>query len=77
MRKGEMQQLQGKGECHTCAPKDWRGVPNLSGDYDLDATIMHRDNASLPSRLNQHLRRGGSYGPGTGYNAYSGYSKDN
>jgi hypothetical protein len=77
MRKAEMQKLQGQAETHDCAPKDWRDVPNLTGDYDLDATIEHRDNPSLPSRLEMYVKRGhNSYGARTGYNGYHGYSGD-
>lgn len=41
------------GHCgnHVCAPKPWRDVPALVGDYDMDATIAHRNNADLPERL--------------------------
>lgn len=62
---------------HECCPKDWRKVPNLTGDYDLDATIMHRENGSLPSRLSLYTRRNtGNYGPRSAYNGYSGYHGD-
>ena len=57
--------------CHSCAPKAWRGVPKLSGDYDLDATIAHRKNKNLPERLAMYtMRRGPGYGPHTAYDAY-------
>lgn len=63
---------------HDCAPKDWRDVPNMTGDYDLDATIMHRDNPDLPRRLELYVKRGdNAYGPLTGYNGYHGYGGDN
>lgn len=50
---------------HQCAPKPWRGVPNLTGDYDLDATILHRKNPDMVHRLAQHIStpRGVGYGP--------------
>jgi len=56
------------GHCgnHICAPKAWRDVPQLVGDYDLDATIMHRDNADLPDRLAMYTRRQ-AYSVRTGY----------
>ena len=63
--------------CHTCAPKAWRDVPNVTGDYDMDATILHRNNKDLPNRLRQYSRRGRSYGPMTAYDGYHGYSGDN
>jgi hypothetical protein len=78
MKASEMQRLHGQGELHECAPKDWRDVPNLVGDYDLDATIMHRDNPALPARLSLYVKntKATSYGPRTGYNGYHGYSGD-
>lgn len=79
MRKSQMQALHGQGETHQCAPKGWRGeTPNLTGDYDLDATIEHRDNPSLPDRLSMYTKNTGvSYGPLSAYNGYHGYSGDN
>jgi hypothetical protein len=41
--------------CHDCAPKPWRHVPKLTGDYDFDATIMHRKNKDMATRIGQHL----------------------
>ena len=64
------------GVCHECCPKDWRKVPDISGDYDLDATIMHRNNGNLPSRLALYTKRGNAYGPRTGYGGYHGYHGD-
>lgn len=60
---------------HLCAPKAWRTVPILSGDYDLDASIMHRSNKDMPSRLQLHLKKG-TYGPLTGYGGYSNMHGD-
>lgn len=63
---------------HQVAPAEWRAsTPNITGDYDLDATIMHRPNRNLPDRLElytRHPKRG--YGPRTAYNGYSGYHGD-
>ena len=47
---------------HECAPKAWRGVPNMSGDYDLDASMIYgsgRKNPTVLEKVEQHL--------GTGY----------
>lgn len=77
MDKGKMHQLHGQGETHMAAPKPWRDVPNLVGDYDLDATIAHRNNPSLPDKLAMYVTRGRAYGPLTGYNGYRGYHGDN
>lgn len=59
---------------HTVAPKSWRGVPNISGDYDLDASIMHGNNKSVPDKLSTHTIKESSYGPKrySGYDSYSG-----
>jgi hypothetical protein len=50
---------------HQCAPKAWRAVPNMTGDYDLDATILHRNNPDMAHRLAQHISapRGMAYRP--------------
>ena len=75
MRPRDMHKMAHKG-CHTCAPKPWRAVPNVTGDYDLDATIMHRRNRDLPGKLNMHLAQprvvAGAYGPSSGYSGYRG-----
>ena len=54
------------GGCHINGPKGWHEVPVVSGDYDLDATIMHRNNKDMPKRLNLYVRRPSGYG-GEGY----------
>jgi hypothetical protein len=78
MNRSQMRHFAGEATTHDCAPKDWRDIPNVSGDYDLDATLMHRANPALPARLELYLKRGhGSYGPLTGYNGYHGYEGDN
>jgi hypothetical protein len=63
--------------CHQCAPRDWRNTPNMTGDYDMDATIMHRKNLSIPDRLALYLRKPrSSYHPGTAYSGVSNYHGD-
>jgi len=70
MRPNEMHRMARAG-CHDdCAPDGWHDVPKVTGDYDLDATILHRHNKDLPDRLKLYLKRG-SYNPKTGYNAYA------
>jgi len=65
------------GETHECCPKEWRKTPKLTGDYDFDATVMHRSNDDMPHRLGLYVKGPkGSYGPKTGYNGYHGYSGD-
>lgn len=62
---------------HQAAPSPWRGTPNMTGDYDLDATIMHRKNTDLPARLAMYTRKPKvGYGPRTAYNGYSGLHGD-
>lgn len=76
MRYSTMKSL-GADHCHQCAPRGWRHVPDLTGDYDLDATIAHRNNKDLPHRLaNYTKKKVNAYGPRTGYNGYHGYSGD-
>jgi hypothetical protein len=61
---------------HTCAPEHWRTTPNMTGDYDLDAAIMHNRNSDLPQRLNLYLAPRPAYRPRTGYHSYDGYHGD-
>lgn len=74
MKPNEMHKL-GHNGCHQCAPKGWRTTPNVTGDYDLDQTILHRHNKDLPHRLELYTKRR-SYGPLTAYSAYHNYSGD-
>lgn len=77
MRANQMRAMI-QGRNHDACPKPWRDVPNLVGDYDLDATIMHRDNPALPQRLELYVKHTGrAYQPVTGYKGYHGYGGDN
>lgn len=76
MKPKAMKHLGGETTCHACAPKAWRDIPNISGDYDFDATVAHRDNPSLPDKMAMYLRKGKSFGPVTAYNGYGGYGGD-
>jgi hypothetical protein len=74
-RKTELRMA--RGACHVCAPKDWKTVPDLTGDYDFDATIMHSKNRDLPARLALYVKGPkNAYGPRTGYNSMHAYSGD-
>ena len=77
MRPVDMHRL-AHGGCHdSCSPKGWHDVPVVSGDYDMDATIMHRSNKDLPRRLEMYVKhRVNAYGPRTSYDGYHGYSGD-
>lgn len=62
---------------HKCAPKAWRGVPNMTGDYDLDATILHRTNGDMAKKIQSHLSNPrGVYGSRTAYSGNSGNHGD-
>ncbi len=70
MKPNQMHSIAHEG-CHDdCAPKAWHDVPKVTGDYDLDATILHRENPQLPRRLALYVKRGKAYTPVTGYNGY-------
>lgn len=72
----QMRNLAHQGN-HECAPKDWRDVPIVTNDYDLDATLMHRDNPNLPARLSLYVKHVVKpYGPITAYRGYHGYGGD-
>jgi hypothetical protein len=73
-----MHRLAHNGSHVDCSPKGYHAVPNVTGDYDLDATIMHRNNKDLPRRLELYVKKGKatSYGPLTNYNGYSNYHGD-
>jgi hypothetical protein len=78
MKKAQMLALHGQGETHKCAPKPWQEIPILTGDYDLDATIMHRQNPNIPARLEMYVKHSGrAYAPRNDYNSYHGYGGDN
>lgn len=66
--------------CHSCSPPRDRRTPALTGDIDLDASIMRNSNRDMAARLRTHgayAQDGPGYGPLTGYDGYSGYSGDN
>lgn len=73
-----MHRLAHQGSHRACSPRPWRAVPKVTGDYDLDATIMHRGNSDLPHRLAQHLKQqaGPAYSPRTNTNGYHGNHGD-
>ena len=76
MRPNEMHNI-AHGGCHQCAPRGWRNVPVVTGDYDLDATILHRHNKDLPNRMQLYTRKSGkTYGMKTGYFGSHGYHGD-
>ena len=72
MRKSSMYAV-GRHGNHQAAPKASRGVPNVCGDYDLDARILKCKNRDMAARLDQHISRSG---PVTGYRGYRNYNGD-
>lgn len=74
MRYVDMHNLAHRG-CHDCAPKEWRIVPKVTGDYDLDATIGHSPNKDMQRKLSMYTGAG-SYGPRTGYRVYGANGGD-
>jgi hypothetical protein len=79
MAKCDRANLGGHGS-HQCAPREWRGLPRITGDYDLDATILHRHNKDLPHRIAMYTRGIGMSqarnNPRTAYHGYQGYHGD-
>ena len=69
-----MHRLAHQGSHRSCSPGPWHAVPKVTGDYDLDATIMHRKNRDMPARLAMYLRQprvaAGAYGPKSSYSGY-------
>lgn len=74
MRINDMYRLGRRGN-HELAPDAWHKVPNVTGDFDLDASIMHATNKDMKAKLAMHLVVGPAYGP-RGYGGYHGYHGD-
>ena len=61
---------------HECAPREWRGVPDMTGNYELDAMLARATNADLPARLRLYMESEVAYGARTGYDGYHNYGGD-
>lgn len=61
---------------HQCAPKDWRSTRNISGSYELDASIERSHNRDVPDRLAMFIENDSAYGPITAYGGYHNYTGD-
>jgi len=73
-----MRQPKGYQE-HQCAPAGWRHTPNMTGDYDLDASIMHCSNPDMAGKIRNYLmtdRRPYQNTHRTAYTAYDPRSWD-
>ena len=45
----------------------------MTGDYEMDASIMHCKNCSVPHKLEHHISGDNAYGNATGYDGYENY----
>jgi hypothetical protein len=61
---------------HECAPQEYRGIPDYTGEHELDAVIHHNKNKDIPHRLSFYLERETAYGARTGYDGYHNYGGD-
>jgi hypothetical protein len=62
------------GDC----PKQWDLIHNYTGLYTMDAVIdFHPYSEYIQGKLDLYCCDSNAYCPGTGYNSYNGYSKDN
>ena len=61
---------------HECAPAEWRNTPDMTGSYELDATIQRSANTDLPKRLRLYMENETAYGARTGYDGYHNYGGD-
>jgi len=61
---------------HECCPREWRGTPDMSGSYELDAVINTSKNADVPKRLKLFMENEMGYGARTGYDGYHNYGGD-
>lgn len=61
---------------HQFAPREWRRTPDVTGSFELDASIERCTNKDLPKRMQFYVERDNAYGPKTGYDGYHGYSGD-
>jgi hypothetical protein len=53
---------------HQCAPAEWRGTPDMTGSYEMDAMIMKTSNRDMIDRLKTHLTGDAAYERRTAYN---------
>jgi hypothetical protein len=63
---------------HGYCPKEWDGIPVVTGNFQMDAVIAINNNSDIRNRLAIYCASSDTaYGPITGYDGYSGYSGDN
>lgn len=65
-----------KRPMHEHCPAEYRQTPNMTGDYEMDASIMASKNSDVPRRLKMYLSGGNAYSPVTNYGGYHNYHGD-
>lgn len=51
-----------------CCPAEWNHVPNMTGNHEMDGSIMRCKNKDAQARLVDHIAGGGgAYGINTAY----------
>lgn len=53
---------------HDCCPKDWRGIHDMTGSYELDALIDRVPRPAVLQKLEDHLVTDVAYQKRTAYN---------
>jgi hypothetical protein len=67
--------LKSYNDRYFACPKEWKEIPVITGDYEMDAGIVYNHNADLPNRLRLYCNAG-PYGQVTAYNGYGNYGGD-
>ncbi len=77
MKKSEIKRLKITNEIN-CAPKEYRGIPDLSDEYDISAMICEIKDQNVINRVLQGINceEDYVYGPSTGYKGHYGYNRD-
>lgn len=53
---------------HECCPADWRTTSDITGSFELDASILRTKNVDMKDRLADHLTGDQAYQKRTAYN---------
>lgn len=61
-----------KYDNYECAPKDWRGIQDMTGSFELDAVIARCKNPEVAAKLEDHLVSDVPYKQRSAYNGYNG-----
>jgi hypothetical protein len=63
-------------QCHQCAPKEFKGVHDITGHHELDVVIEKSKNSSMKRKLEDFITHDEAYGPLTAYSGYRNYRGD-